>query len=180
MNILDIIIIIIVLLFMIKGYQAGLIRQVINLLGFLIAIFLAYKFSNDLSPYLEDIIPLPNFETSSLHIFSQYFNLQDMFYNAIAFIIIFVGVKILLSIVLVVLDSVANLPGLAIINRSSGALIGLIEAAIIIILLVNFMKIMPWANLQTYLETSLIATSILEVTPMITEKIFILWDSTLL
>lgn len=178
MNTLDIIIIIIVLLFMIKGYQAGLVRQVINLLGFLIAIFLAYKFSKDLAPYLEDIIPLPSFETSSLHIFSQYFNLQDMFYNAIAFLIIFIGVKILLSIALVVLDSVANLPGLAIINRSSGALIGLIEATIIIIILVNFIKIMPWANLQSYLETSSIATRILELTPMITEKIFILWDST--
>ncbi len=176
MNILDIIIIVVLVIFMIKGYQSGLIKQTINLFGYIIAIFIAYKFYSDLAPYLEELIPLPSFETSSFYMFSQFFKLQDMFYNAISFIVIFIGVKILLYFALVVLDQIAKLPGLAMINRFSGALIGLVESVIIVILLVNFISIMPWGNLQSYLEGSYIANGILDLTPTITEKIYSLWN----
>lgn len=176
MNILDIIIVVVTVVFMIKGYQAGLIKQVINLFGYVIAIFIAYKFYDDLAPYLEEIIPLPNFENSSFYMYSQFFQLNDMFYNAISFVIIFIGVKILLYFVLIILDQIAKLPGLAMINRSLGVLIGLVEALIIAILLVNFISIMPWENMQSYLNGSSIAITILDLTPSITEKIYGLWN----
>ncbi|MGD9677456.1 MAG: CvpA family protein [Vulcanibacillus sp.] len=178
MNILDIIIIVVVILFILKGYQAGLVKQIINFFGYIVALIVAYKYYWTLSPYLEAVIPLPSFETSSLYMFSEFFNWQDMFYNAIAFILIFIGVKILLAIILVILEQVVRIPGLAIINRTSGALIGLVESLIIVILLVNFISIMPWASMQTYIDGSIISNSILEFTPNLTEKIFSLWDST--
>lgn len=177
MNILDIIIIVIILLFVIKGYQTGLIRQIINLFGYIIAIFVAYKLYDDFAPYLEEFIPFPNFSDITFNMFSEIFKLQDMFYNAIAFIIIFIGIKLILFIVLNVLDQIAKLPVFAFVNRSLGVVLGLVEASIIIILLVNFLSIMPWDNLQTYLNESYIAIGILDLTPGITEKIYSLWNN---
>ncbi len=176
MNILDIIIIVVVIFFMIKGYQAGLIRQIINLFGYVLAIFAAYKLYDDLAPYLEEVIPFPNLGDSALSMYTELFQLHNVFYNAIAFIIIFIGVKLALYFVLIILDQIAKLPGLAIVNKLLGVLIGLVEALIIVILLVNFVSIMPWDNLQTYLNESYIAMFILDATPGITEKIYGLWN----
>jgi len=180
MNLLDLIIIIILFGALIRGYQLGLIRTLISFSAFFIAIFVAYRFSGTLSPYLQQYIPLPTFENSTLYMLSQSFQLHQMFYNAIAFFIIFIGIKIILSIGGGILHQIANLPGLKLINRSFGAIIGLAQATLIIIISIHFVKVMPWDKINNYVEGSIISNLLLDYTPVLTEFLYGLWNSNML
>lgn len=180
MNFLDLIIIIILFGAFIRGYQLGLIRQLINFLGFFIAILLAYRFSGTIAPYLQQYIPLPTFENSTMYMLSQNFQLYQMFYNAIAFFLIFIGAKIVLSIGGGILHQIANLPGLKLINRTSGAIIGIIQATLIIIISIHFVKVMPWDKANQFVEGSLITNLLLSYTPVLTELLYNLWNNNIL
>ncbi|OEF99336.1 hypothetical protein BHF71_01730 [Vulcanibacillus modesticaldus] len=176
MNVLDLIIIVVAAGSFLRGYKLGLIRQLINLFGFFIALIMAYRFSDDLALYLMDIIPTPYFENSTLYMFSEYFQLQNMFYSSLAFVIIFIISKILLNIGGAILNQIANLPGLATINRLTGAFIGLIQSTILIIILIHVITVMPWQELQQYVESSYISSFLMDITPVITEKLYELWN----
>lgn len=177
MNIVDFILLVIFIGALIRGYRLGLIRQFIHFLGFFIAIYIAYQFSGELTPLLKNVIPSPDFEKSSLYLLTENFQLENMFYNALSFFIIFIAAKILLSVAGYFLDTIFNLPGLAIVNRFSGALVGIVQAALIVIILVHFISVMPWQNLHAYLYGSTIASYLLQFTPIITETLYQFWNS---
>lgn len=177
MNILDLIIIIIFIGAFFRGYQQGLIRQLVNLLGFFVAILLSYSFSDEVSPFLQTYIPLPTFENSTLHMFSQTFQLHYMFYNALAFLLIFLAAKLVLSFGGAILHQVANLPGLKIVNRLSGAVVGLLQGVLIIIIIIHIITVMPWQDLKQFVEGSMISNYLLDLTPKLTEMLYSLWDT---
>ena len=177
MNILDFIIIIIIAGSVLRGYQLGLIRQLVNLFGFIIAIFIAYQFSSSLAPFLSEYIPAPSFDNPTLYMFSQTLHLENMFYNAIAFIILFIGIKLLLNFGGAILHQIANLPVLATINRFSGALIGFIQAVVLVIIIIHVITVMPWQQLQQYTQDSVISVYLMNLTPVITELLYEIWNS---
>lgn len=179
MNWLDILIIIIVVLFTIRGYREGLVKQLINLFGFIISLFVAYYYYDKLAPYLVELIPAPNFDSSSFYFITQNFDLEAMYYNAIAFIIVFIIAKILLSILLVIIDQIAKLPGLAAVNRLAGAIIGFIQSAIILAIIVYFASIMPWEQVQSAINESSIASNFISMTPAIKANLYDLWNTTI-
>lgn len=177
MNGLDLIIIIILIGSFIRGFQLGLIRQLIKLLGFFIAIFMAYRFSGELAPYLQEYIPAFEFKETSLFYFSQVFNLQNMFYNAIAFFLIFIITKFILQIGGSILNQIANLPVLATVNRLSGALIGLLQAILIVVIIIHVISVMPWQEMQIYVEGSSISEYLMKLTPILTTELYNLWNT---
>lgn len=177
MNYLDIIILVILLIFAIRGYHSGLVKQLINLLGFVIALFAAYLFYDKLSPLLREWIPFPEFQNGTFELFSQTFNLEVMFYNALSFIIIFIVVKFILWILGIALDVVAKLPVISTLNKLSGLLIGLAQSFLIILLLVNFATVLPSEAVATHLAGSGISQAMLDATPGLTEKAYNLWNT---
>ncbi len=177
MNVVDFIIVIIFIGAVFRGYQLGLIRQLIYFLGFFVAFYLAYQFSGTLSPLLEGVIPSPDFEKSSLYMFAQSFDLKSMYYNAIAFFLIFIGSKIVLTIGGHILHQIASLPGLATINRLFGAIVGLIQAGLIVIIVIHGITIMPWEELHRYIYTSTTATFLMHLTPSFTDMLYHLWNT---
>ena len=66
--------------------------------------------------------------------FSAYISasLADMIVGAVAFIILYIGLSVLLKILINVLDIVARLPVISTFNAAGGALVGLAESVIII------------------------------------------------
>lgn len=177
MNALDIIIIIILFGSLIRGFQLGLIRQLIHFLGFFIALYMAYRFSGELAPYLQEKIPAPSFENSTIYMFSEVFQLENMFYSALAFFIIFVFSKLILNLGGQILHQIASLPGLKTVNRFSGGLLGLLQAVILTVLIIHVISVMPWLELQQYVEGSTIAQFMLGLTPIITEVLYNLWNT---
>src|SRR6478609_10333569 len=119
----DLIIIVLLLFGFLIGLKRGFILQLFHLVGFIIAFILAAKYYDVLAERLALWIPYPELSSdSSWADFLQALPLENGFYNAISFAIIFFAVKILLQIIASMLDFVASLPILNSVNKLLGSI----------------------------------------------------------
>jgi uncharacterized membrane protein required for colicin V production len=161
---------------LILGYFRGFIAQIISFVGFFIAYVIAFKFFRDFSPILRGMIPLPTEANYQQYAFIvKGLNLDTYIFNALAFAILFFGVKLALSVVGKLLNIIAAVPGLNLMNRWSGALLGLAEALLIILIAVNVMVIAPSESLQKLLSSSLLAPYLINDLPSLAGKLQGLW-----
>ena len=108
---LDIAVLIILCFGFLMGLRRGFILQLIHLTGFIIASIIAYLYYEQLAPKLTLWVPYPNLSTNlTLPSVFDNVNLEDAYYRAIAFVVIFFAVKILLQIIGSMLDFVAQIP----------------------------------------------------------------------
>src|SRR5699024_5279084 len=116
------------------GIKRGFILQVFHLIGFIVAFIVATMYYDRLSPYFTLWILYPDIikSTGSLAEFFQKLPLEDGFYNGIAFVVIFFAAKIILQIIATMLDFVANLPVIGLLNKIGGAILGFIEVYAIV------------------------------------------------
>jgi uncharacterized membrane protein required for colicin V production len=73
------------------------------------------------------------------------------------------------------LNIITKMPGLNLLNRWSGGLLGLAEAALIIIIAVNVMVIAPSEVLQKLLSGSILAPYLINELPSLAGKLQELW-----
>ena len=108
---LDLIVLIILGFGFLIGLKRGFILQIIHLTGFIIAFIIAYLYYDQLAPKLTLWVPYPNFSSdSALSLVMDNVNLEDAYYRAIAFVVIFFAVKIILQIIGSMLDFIAQIP----------------------------------------------------------------------
>src|SRR5699024_1519502 len=82
------------------GLKRGLIYQIVHLTGLIAAFVVAYLYFDDLAPRLRLWIPYPSGGSdTTFSFFSSVLNLEDAYYNAIAFAILFFATKILMHII---------------------------------------------------------------------------------
>ncbi|MNI42653.1 Colicin V production protein [compost metagenome] len=67
------------------------------------------------------------------------------------------------------------MPGINFVNRWSGALLGIVEAALIIIITVNVMTILPYESIQKLLAGSAVAPYLINDLPSLAGKLQELW-----
>ncbi len=162
------------------GMKRGFILQLLHLLGFLIAFIVAVVYYKPLAEKVSLFIPYPDLQGDSGWIsFLDALPLEQGFYNAIAFAIIFFGVKIILQIVATMLDFVAALPILSMVNRILGAILGFVEVYLIVFVLLFILALTPLGFAQNWINESSVAQFIIEHTPMLSKKIVDLWFSTI-
>ena len=95
---LDLIILIILGFGFLIGLKRGFFLQIIHLTGFIIAFIIAYLYYDQLAPKLTLWVPFPNFSSdSALSLVMENVNLEDAYYRAIAFVVIFFAVKIIIA-----------------------------------------------------------------------------------
>ena len=93
---LDIILLVILLMGIAIGLRRGFILQLIHITGFIVAFIVAYLYYDELAPKLELWVPFPVIgESSSFDMLFETIGLDNAYYNAIAFIILFFGAKII-------------------------------------------------------------------------------------
>lgn len=177
MNYVDVAILVILLLFAVRGYHSGLVNQLVNLFGFILALVAAYLFYGKLAPFLQGFIPFPEFQNPTLELFTKTFDLEVMFYNALAFVIIFVGVKLALWLLGAALNTVAKLPVISTMNNLLGLLVSLLQGFLIVLLLVNFATVIPIEGVEEQVAGSGISQKLLEITPGLTEKAYTIWNT---
>jgi uncharacterized membrane protein required for colicin V production len=179
LNIIDWIIILLLIGGLAMGYSRGLIRQAVHLASFIAAYILAFKFYDDFAPKLMEWIPLSQFEEyNNFSFVAEALQVDRLFYNAVAFALIFFGTKMGLSLVGNLLHIVASLPGLSILNRWGGLLLGFLEVAFILIIAVNVMAVLPWQEGNQLLAESLLGSYLVENVPVIAKKLQELWLQT--
>jgi len=173
---LDIILVILLIFGLLRGLKRGFIMQFIYLTGFIIAFVVAKKYYIPLSTKIKLWIPYSNTgENSFLETLFNVTNLEDVFYRAIAFIIIFVSVKIIWQILGSMIDFVASLPILKQLNTWAGAVLGFIETYLLLLLLIFISILIPVDFIQNLVSDSSFAAWMLENTPYFSGKINDLW-----
>jgi len=180
MNSLDYVIITVVTLGLLLGYLRGFIAQIVSISGFILAYLVAFYFYKDFAPVLRNAVSLPTYQNYEKYEFIvKGLNLDTYILNAIAFAILFFGVKVALIVIGRTLSLIAKVPGLNALNRWSGALLGLAEALLIVIIAVNVMTIVPADGLQKLLSSSSVAPYLINELPDIAGKLQDLWKQSL-
>ncbi|OCT10796.1 CvpA family protein [Paenibacillus pectinilyticus] len=158
------------------GYFRGFIAQIVSIAGMILAYLVAFYFYKDVAPLLKNAISLPTYQNYHKYEFIvKGLNVDTYILNAIAFALLFFGVKLALIIIGRALNILAKTPGLNAINRWSGACLGLAEALLIIVIAVNVMTIIPSDGSQKLLKSSSIAPYLINELPQVAGKLHDLW-----
>ena len=143
MNLVDILIWAILIGFVVKGFTKGLVRQVCSLLGLLVGGWAALKYYPFVAEYSRHLIQLPHHVAIIL-----------------SFIFIFGVVGILFYVFGNLMTTISSIMLLGGVNRAGGVVLGLLEGAFILslILYLGTTKPMP-EKIKTYLHKSKTAQS---------------------
>ncbi|MDQ0161124.1 CvpA family protein [Bacillus alveayuensis] len=158
------------------GVKRGFILQIIYFAGFIIAYIVAVMYYDDLAQNLKLWIPYPQVgEESPVFALVNGEHLENSYYRAVSFFLLFVGTKIALHIIGSMLDFVAMLPILKQINRILGAIFGFVETYLLLFLALFIAALLPIESIQHLLSNSILANLIVNHTPYFSDKIHELW-----
>ncbi|GAA5344990.1 putative membrane protein required for colicin V production [Planifilum fimeticola] len=152
----------------IRGYQKGLILQAFSLVGSIFALLAAYRLSGDFSQVLMERFPLPE-EVGGGWI--GLLPIEGILYRMLAFILLFAGVKILISIIARLLTGLFDIPVLSQINRLGGVLLNLVQVFLILFIGVHVMNFLPWETGREAIQESFVCQGVLKLTPDLSEQI---------
>lgn len=172
----DLILLFILLMGFLVGLRRGLILQIVHLIGFIAAYIVAYLYYDDLAPKLKLWIPYPSLGgDGAISLIIKNANVEEVFYRAVSFIILFIAVKIVMHIIGSMLDFLAQFPILKQINGWAGGIFGFIEVYLIIFLLVYILALVPIDKVQSTIENSFVANIMVHHTPIFSDAINQLW-----
>lgn len=173
---LDIILFILLIGGILAGFKRGLIVQLIHMVGFVIALIVAYSYYRPLAEKFVLWIPYPAVgEDSRFTIAIDQLNLSETFYQMFAFALIFFVVWFGLQLLASMVDFLRYLPVLGFLSKILGAVLGFVEAYILLFFLLYLLALVPMAMIQDLLDNSGIAQSMLEHTPYFSEKVKEWW-----
>ncbi len=148
MNWLDILFLALIALNLISGYRQGLVRQLIGLIGFLVAIAVAVYGSSRLggviAGYIDPAHLMPLQEVSNLlgvNITADW--VVNLAARVIAFLVLLVLARILLGLLAGTFTAINRLPVVGTVNRLAGLVLGLARGLILILLLVGLFSLLP-------------------------------------
>ncbi|RYL93823.1 CvpA family protein [Sporolactobacillus sp. THM7-4] len=159
-----------------NGFRRGLVLQLVHLAGFIAAYIVAFMYYKHFASVLKLWIPYPSTVTrSQTFTFLGNIDLQSAYYQAIAFIILFIAVKIVMNIMGSMLDFLAQLPLIRSLNHLSGAFLGFVEIYLILFLLLYAGALTPLTGIQTSIEHSSLAQSMIDHTPVFSKMFKDMW-----
>ena len=115
MTIFDYLVLFVLICSVLISTLRGLIKEVLSLVGWIVAFVVANAYSEALAPLLGNVIPG---KTTSL---------------IVAFVALFIGVRILVGLLTMTLDAVVKATGLTLADRGLGSLFGLARGLVIVL-----------------------------------------------
>ena len=172
---LDLFILVVFIISLIIGAKRGLIVQLIHIGSFLIALIVAVIYYKPLADKFVLWIPYPGFtEGSTMTLVLDSIDVDRTFYRVFAFALIFFIVKIALQILGSMFDFLTYLPVFSSLNYVLGAVLGFIEAYMLLFIGLYVIALLPIDSIQSIVDGSFITGLMLEHTPIIT-KLFQDW-----
>ncbi|GIN22130.1 MAG TPA: CvpA family protein [Bacillus bacterium] len=158
------------------GLKRGFILQLIHMIGFIVSFIVAYIYYDDLAPKLRLWIPYPDFDSGkALQMVFEGVGMDEAFYRAVAFVIIFFAVRIVLGIIGSALDFVASLPILNILNVWAGGILGFLEVYLMIFILLYIAALLPVPAIQEAINGSFLAKGMINYTPFLSAELKKWW-----
>lgn len=153
-SLIDLCVILLMLFFLVRGYQQGLIRQTLALLGLLIGLKVASDHFLYLSTFLE----------TNLH-------MHEAMANIIGFTLILFVVVMVVNIVGVILCGLTKILFLSVFDRAIGAAIGFVKGGIVVYVLLLLIAQIPYHPIAVQLDKSIFARDVLSWTPYLQENL---------
>jgi uncharacterized membrane protein required for colicin V production len=147
-----------ILLSALAGWRSGLIRQIVSLVSLFLAYFLAKSLHLSFAPVIQHFIG----GTGENDSWFETIGLSNGLYQGLAFIVLFSVFLFVIRLIGSMLDLVASLPVLSMLNRTGGLLIGFLLGVIIAALVVNVLVLLPQPDLQQALSDSQLARALLK------------------
>ncbi|MCG8607123.1 CvpA family protein [bacterium] len=129
MNYLDLIILGTIGFFLIKGLFRGFFREVLGLVGLIVALILATKYMSNVSVWIDSVIDVPPSAASLL-----------------AYLLIFFAVFIATQVLAHTLQRLFKYSMLGGLEKMAGGIVGFLKGATIISLLVLFISVIPFGR----------------------------------
>lgn len=175
-NILDWLIVCYFVVWVVRGYVRGFISQLVSLVGMFIALLAAYMFHGTVAPWIAKILPVTSWSSyEQYELIIHSLNLEQYFYNAVAFGLIFLAVKLGLTLLSHVLNLIAKVPGLKLLNKLSGLVLATCEAVVVIVIGISVMGAIPTDGLQRLVTQSVIAGKVEQFLPLLVNQLHELW-----
>lgn len=165
MTVVDIILILFILIGTLVGFKKGAIKSLVALIGTIAVVLLSYYLKNPVAEALFQYAPFLNFtgEVEGLT------TLNILLYESIAYIIVFVFLTSVLSILLKISGLIETILKCTIIlgipSKIIGAVLGFLEA--IVFSFIVLFVLVQFNTTNKYVVESSIATTILDKTPFI-------------
>ncbi len=173
---LDLLIVFLLVGGLITGFRRGLIVQLIHMTGFIIALIIAYSYYKQLAEKFVLWIPYPGVDASSkLSMTVKQLDLDETFYRLLAFVVIFLAAKFLLQLIASMFDFLKYLPVFGFIARFGGAFLGFIEFYILLFFILYLGALLPIDFIQNMINKSLLANTMFEHTPLLSETVKKWW-----
>ncbi|PRO64973.1 hypothetical protein C6I21_12500 [Alkalicoccus urumqiensis] len=159
------------------GYRRGFLLQAVHIAGLLLAFTAAWLYFEQLGSMLQLWIPFPVLDESSpLNVLDDAIATETAFYNGVAFVLIFIVVKIIAQIIGSMFDFLGNLPIISFFNSILGSALGLVEGLVITAVLLHLAALIQVDIVQELLQSSSIAEWIFYYTPIVSEELRTLWS----
>ncbi|WP_017756059.1 CvpA family protein [Calidifontibacillus oryziterrae] len=173
---IDIILLSLLLIGFFIGFRRGFVLQVVYFVGFIAAYVVAYLFFDDVAPFLKLWVPFPPLsDDSAMSLLMNTFDIETVYYRAIAFVTLFFGTKISLHIIGSMLDFLADLPLLRTVNGWLGGALGFVEVYLLLFIVLYLGALTPIEAIQSWMNESIVAKGIVENTPVVSVKLKELW-----
>ncbi|MEK4028594.1 CvpA family protein [Pseudobacillus sp. FSL P4-0506] len=168
-NMIDIILIVLLLAGIVIGLKRGFILQFFHIAGSIIAIIAALALREQVAPVLKAWIPMPPVDQSpSFSLVASGF--ESFYYGAIAFILVFILVKIVLSMLGSFLDAIAHIPILREVNKVGGGVLGFVEIYLVLFVIVYLGMLLP-TEVSSMIANSSIAGYMIHHTPYLSDAL---------
>lgn len=151
MNHIDMIILVIVGIFCIKGFFRGMILEIFTLIGLLIAYIIALREMDMVAGFISRIITLP-----------------DVVANSLSFILLFISILLIFRWLAGILRHIAQWSFMGWLDRVGGMILGIFKGALITSLLALFISLIPLTeSMKKMHEQSLLFQPIRSVAPAV-------------
>lgn len=161
---------------LITGFKRGLIVQLIHMVGFIAALIVSFLYYKALADKFVLWIPYPGATAEPQLAFPVgELDLELTFYRLLAFVLIFMVVKFGLQLIASMFDFLKYLPILGFVSQLMGAVLGYIEFYISIFLILYVAYLLPIDFIQAFIQKSILAKTMFEHTPLLSEKVKLWW-----
>jgi len=166
MSILDWIIFILLVLGLATGYKQGLMIQLVKLVSFFASYVIALLFYKPLSKVLVEWFPIS--QESGSNLFSSLASSEPIagfIYTSAAFVLLLIVSGIILRLIGVILNGIAQLPVISTFNQVGGGIMGFIKNGLAIFLLLMIASALPLPAVQQTIQESVFGTFVVENSP---------------
>jgi len=183
MNLLDIILLVFVGLCVFGGLKRGLVSQVLDLAGVVVALIVSSSYGGAFGQWLSGFLNLEKFATKLITgdgtsgiiggiVEGLIPDVLSSLYNILGYAFLFLIVLAAFKLVSVLIGAVAKLPVLGALDKVGGVVLGFVKGFLIALVAVWILNLLPIPWAMENMASSTLAQALLKIAPGLYQRVF--------